>query len=1554
MAYARIEGTITSTNLEASAAVNNAHSAGARFVESLNDLYSIKTALLSPSYNISTQVANEDNDAIGQLWYVQEEDKYYILKDWENRDKPNGWAVYADNILDSLQINGIKPFNGVVNLDRLHVDFESGYTTAVGLAKNKKIPALNSINGITSLHDTFYSASFYSNNIVRFKASDTDRTEIPTPFDCIGFVENANNTIFYGTYSYNNQTEYKYDDHGIIWRLDKNTDTFVKSDNFGDIDDPTSPINTVALRNVTIENVNGNIIEKELTDKERLALLNRLGTLSSIAYNPIINRYVVTNCWGCGIFWSDDSEHWSGAESINAIVQKPEDAPYDGDNRCNGAFNRVISYKNMFIAASGATGATLWDRRGVWYSEDGKNWYQGEIDDPYFTNIECQAYGLATDGNIIVAGTLHKNENGDGLLYSEDGKTWRRSNIREFGFEHIFYIESIKCFYAPSYSGLMYVSYDGKTWAPISEKNVNWVDGCENSLGQAAFVTKDGIERPFFYITEHPSYKLAPLFEVEPALDLVKNIDKTYKTSNIEYNRTNTSNTLVCRAFKYIINNNGLESDDIPDTIKINSIVLTTQDITSSTEYSEPFYIHVYKKLSSETDWSFVGVSNGSNAFTAIGQNQIWNFNNILVNKTDELLFVFKNTIAEHTDVNEQTVVRSITKSSSIITGDIVYQYIIDSVNSNNISERLNIPWAPVESLNKSSIESTTSNTTILVSGSQPLLESYNFSFNIDLTRANTNTFTLWTTVSTADGCRLQYVHSNDIENRQFRILAPNSDVLGEWTGPVNSNDTVKIIFLALTKTNSASASDTGNGVFIIKLNDNIIITANVNNRLKTCLTTTSKIFTAGSILFKNVSLMSGPAEKLEIAAASTINFSYDTLTDISIYGVNVSGAEYRDGGVTLDTNQTITGVKTFERGLVMHDVNADRGITFKTDTEPLAQNCGIIYGNGVELNAYDQSRRIEYENSLNIQSLAYTWIRAGAPETTNPQTKAYELGFTNGIYLSCASELADSGMSNGYVKVETKNFKVFNLDSIFNKPISLATGAEAKELKHVPTYNQLLKRTIGPGLKVVDTKSDLYSIPDSELSMMWNYDHTSTGTDALGQEWYVKDEARYYRLVNWEERHSIAGWDFSDQFDLVDGIDVTDVVDSTPTKELTIGRTDVDSNKSNGIQGIVLRPYYMDLNVGENNDIEPDTYNITSFSLTSRPDNTIISTSIIPHFWIATSSILDNWNQLSLIGSGKVAQGFTSNSQTLTWDCETINVRRDSMIVVTFNNVEAGTVLENANTNLVGEAVTVRRTNVDEAGIAIHTSITDGDITSSTTSSHNLTWVPACSLTISTNITYRTFELPVNSQATTDNSLQSRKQITNLIDTKVDAKVDPIVENINTALNGKQNTITTGRGLTFDSSDGKLRLFNTTNCSGFEFGDDDAVRVNVYNFTNDTSQLPSLAETSKVVFDESGQLSVYNATTEKLGVVKLTPAPASTDPYEYSDIEIVSYGNSGTVPNFKAVHTLANQIAESVSTEQISTALNGKTLWTGTQSEYDALVAAGTISDSTIYFIVA
>lgn len=85
---------LQSNNPNAYGIIKSVEAVGHKRVQTLNDLYTIPDSILSESGN------NTNNDAIGQLWYVTEQNKHYQLIDWNNRKQLSGWSEYSSGSSD--------------------------------------------------------------------------------------------------------------------------------------------------------------------------------------------------------------------------------------------------------------------------------------------------------------------------------------------------------------------------------------------------------------------------------------------------------------------------------------------------------------------------------------------------------------------------------------------------------------------------------------------------------------------------------------------------------------------------------------------------------------------------------------------------------------------------------------------------------------------------------------------------------------------------------------------------------------------------------------------------------------------------------------------------------------------------------------------------------------------------------------------------------------------------------------------------------------------------------------------------------------------------------------------------------------------------------------------------------------------------------------------------------------------------------------------------------------------------------------------------------------
>lgn len=85
---------LQSNNPNAYGIIKSVEAVGHKRVQALSDLYTLPDPILSESGN------NTGNDAIGQLWYVTEQNKHYQLINWDNRKQSSGWAEYSSGSSD--------------------------------------------------------------------------------------------------------------------------------------------------------------------------------------------------------------------------------------------------------------------------------------------------------------------------------------------------------------------------------------------------------------------------------------------------------------------------------------------------------------------------------------------------------------------------------------------------------------------------------------------------------------------------------------------------------------------------------------------------------------------------------------------------------------------------------------------------------------------------------------------------------------------------------------------------------------------------------------------------------------------------------------------------------------------------------------------------------------------------------------------------------------------------------------------------------------------------------------------------------------------------------------------------------------------------------------------------------------------------------------------------------------------------------------------------------------------------------------------------------------
>lgn len=80
---------------------------GHRRVDTFNDLIATGENQKVFDWQLKQNNDTTGDTAIGQMWYVKDEDCYYILENWVNRRSASGWKKFETDI-DDISIEEIK------------------------------------------------------------------------------------------------------------------------------------------------------------------------------------------------------------------------------------------------------------------------------------------------------------------------------------------------------------------------------------------------------------------------------------------------------------------------------------------------------------------------------------------------------------------------------------------------------------------------------------------------------------------------------------------------------------------------------------------------------------------------------------------------------------------------------------------------------------------------------------------------------------------------------------------------------------------------------------------------------------------------------------------------------------------------------------------------------------------------------------------------------------------------------------------------------------------------------------------------------------------------------------------------------------------------------------------------------------------------------------------------------------------------------------------------------------------------------------------------------
>lgn len=209
-------------------------------------------------------------------------------------------------------------------------------------------------------------------------------------------------------------------------------------------------------------------------------------------------------------------------------------------------FPNNVGIQSIYYANGIWVGASGDARKGLWWSEDGKTWYQGTSDNQYMTScgftsvyyanglwcacgtyppfgssggvgmfwsVDGKTWTLATSGQgvsfrkvlyanglwVAVSGTISEQ----GIWWSEDGDTWTQcTDGSTFGFWDIYYANGL--WVAGSNQGGTFISTDGKNWERYSSittcysiwySNGMWIAGTSNGLAYSEDLENDGWSR---------------------------------------------------------------------------------------------------------------------------------------------------------------------------------------------------------------------------------------------------------------------------------------------------------------------------------------------------------------------------------------------------------------------------------------------------------------------------------------------------------------------------------------------------------------------------------------------------------------------------------------------------------------------------------------------------------------------------------------------------------------------------------------------------------------------------------------------------------------------------------------------------------------------------------------------------------------------------------------------------------------------------------------------------------------------------------------------------
>lgn len=563
-------------NPAASAIAKSKQIAGARSVETRDDLDTIIPQVLSASYNPAD--GSHENDAIGQVWYVANENKYYKLTDFSVNTNASPftinrtWELFIDSTITASAIT-----NRITNI------IKNGFET-------QTIFGYNSNTGSPILGNAIYIGGYYEND------NDYEGVMIASRGQTFNFPSNDSGIL--ATQNYVNNIESNINNN-IQDIIDSNISSLQS-----EIDN-----SVVKFKNVDAE-VESSVISNEsvstgTTDTVVSGNITQLQTLLSKYdnYNTIKLKSI---------------KHIAGADITT------NDVSIADVEFCNGTekYGSNLPVGWISYADTGQIGPTM----NVGDSSTRVYKYVGETGG-YITTTSNWINAIL-EADITCVG---KAEGGYHFMYDYIDTA---DQIVEFSFtvsntssktQNIFYITTANVENSQAYSLAIGNSYASDAYVAIgytnSEIGIN-----SNPKDYASFQEPSSATGSWTLLTKYADSLVDETSSVDVAgtLNYHVTIGKgklKCTVYNVDTNQTKEFDEIDIPNFKFRYF--GFMNDGVADASKIYSISATVKQV--------PLYLHVSYTTQQNSNETYLGHSTNYVTVDAVSSELVWNFDNLSI-----------------------------------------------------------------------------------------------------------------------------------------------------------------------------------------------------------------------------------------------------------------------------------------------------------------------------------------------------------------------------------------------------------------------------------------------------------------------------------------------------------------------------------------------------------------------------------------------------------------------------------------------------------------------------------------------------------------------------------------------------------------------------------------------------------------------------------------------------------------------------------------------------------------------------------------------------------